>query len=246
MKSNLGTDIGERLTDIRQRIRQACERSGRPPGGVTLIGASKRQPIALLKSAADAGLTVFGESQIQEAVAKIPELPLGLDWHFIGTLQSNKAKAVARHFSYVHSIDRLKIARVLDREAACHGRRLQGFVQVHLGTEASKHGFPCQREQLIEAVRPLTELQHLDIVGLMAIPPREESEDQQRGWFKQLRELRGALREEPEWQSFAGYLSMGMSRDFEIAIEEGATHVRVGSSLFGPRENRSERRAAEG
>lgn len=230
--------VAERLAGIRQRIRDACGRAGRDPDGITLIGVSKRQPMTLLRAAAEAGLEIFGENQIQEALIKIPQLPVGLDWHFIGTLQSNKARTVARYFSCVHSLDRLKIARILDQEAARHGRRLQGFIQVHLGAEASKHGFPGQRDALVEAVRPLAGFQHLDIVGLMAIPPREEALDRQRGWFQKLRELRDALSEEPEWRSFPGHLSMGMSQDFEIAIEEGATHVRVGSSIFGPRESR--------
>lgn len=250
MKSNPGptsvakssvakSSVVESLAAIRQRIVDACGRAGRDPGGVTLIGASKRQPMDILRAAAEAGLETFGENQIQEALIKIPELPVDLDWHFIGTLQSNKARTVARYFSCIHSLDRPKIARVLNQEAACHGRRLQGFIQVHLGAEASKHGFPGQTGALIEAIRPLAGLQHLDIVGLMAIPPREESPDRQRCWFQELRELRDALRQEPEWRSFPGYLSMGMSRDFEMAIEEGATHVRVGSSLFGPREDRA-------
>lgn len=237
MKPDLGGTVAERLAEIRLRIHQACVRVGRDPREVTLIGASKRQPIEVLRSAAEAGLEVFGENQIQEAVAKIPELPVGLDWHFIGTLQSNKARTVARYFSTVHSLDRPKIARVLNREAAVYGRRLNGFIQVHLGDEASKHGFSSRPNEFIDTVRDLAGLEHLNIVGLMAIPPCEEDTGRQREWFRKLRELRDALMTEPEWRSFPGLLSMGMSRDFEIAIEEGATHVRVGSSLFGPRQS---------
>ncbi len=227
-------DAGERLADIRRRIREACDRAGRDAGEVTLIGASKRQPIARLEAAIAAGLRVFGESRIQEAVVKIPQLPVGLDWHFIGTLQSNKAKVAARFFDTVHSLDRLKIARALDRAAEKQGRRIQGFIQVHLGSEPTKHGFP--EDGLAEAVRPLADLEHLDIVGLMAIPPWEEDAARRRAWFRRMRELRDELAERPEWQAFPGLLSMGMSQDFELAIEEGATHVRVGTSLFGPRD----------
>lgn len=236
--------VAKRLAAIRERIQEACSSAGRDPREVTLIGASKRQPIERLRAAAEAGLQVFGENQIQEAVVKIPELPVGLDWHFIGTLQSNKAKTVARHFNTVHSLDRPKIARVLDREARCQGRRLRGFIQVHLGHEASKHGFPQDRDELIEAVRPLAELEHLDVVGLMTMPPQEEDPGSQRAWFRKLRALRDELAEQPEWHGFPGLLSMGMSCDFEVAIEEGATHIRVGSSLFGLRQSHPIHRAA--
>lgn len=236
--------VAERLEAIQARIHSACRRAGRDPGEVVLVGASKRQPLERLRAAARAGLHVFGENQVQEAEVKIPELPVDLDWHFIGTLQSNKARSAARLFSTVHSIDRLKIARALDREAGQQDRRLKGFVQVHLGTEPTKHGFPEDAGELVESLRPLAQLRHLDVVGLMTIPPREEDPERQRGWFRRLRELRDRLAGEPEWRGFPGWLSMGMSRDFELAIEEGATHVRVGSSIFGPRLDQPIRRAA--
>ncbi len=227
-------DAGRRLADVRRRIEAACARAGRDAGGVTLIGASKRQPIQRLEAAIAAGLRVFGESRIQEATEKIPRLPVDLDWHFIGTLQSNKANVAARFFDTVHSLDRAKIARALDRAAERQGRHLKGFIQVHLGTEPTKHGFP--EEGLAEAVRPLGGLEHLEIVGLMAIPPWEEDPELRRGWFRRMRELRDGLAAEPEWRGFPGLLSMGMSQDFELAIEEGATHIRVGTCLFGARE----------
>ena len=227
-------EAARRLEDVRRRIREACARAGRDAGEVTLIGASKRQPIERLEAAVAAGLRVFGESRIQEATVKIPQLPVGLDWHFIGTLQSNKAKVAARFFDTVHSLDRLKIARALDRAAGQQGRRLAGFIQVHLGSEPTKHGFP--EEGLAEAVKPLADLEHVEVVGLMAIPPWEDDVERCRGWFRRMRELRDELAGREEWRGFPGLLSMGMSGDFELAIEEGATHVRVGTSLFGPRD----------
>ena len=236
--------VAARLEHIQERIRSACRRAGRDPAEVTLVGASKRQPFERLRQAAQAGLSTFGENQVQEAEVKIPELPLGLDWHFIGTLQSNKARVAARLFTTIHSLDRLKIARALDREAAREGRRMKGLIQVHLGGEATKHGFPEEGDALVEAVRPLAALDWIDVVGLMTIPPSEDDPERQRAWFRRLRELRNRLAKEPEWQGFPGWLSMGMSGDFEIAIEEGATHVRVGSSIFGPRLDRPIRRAA--
>ena len=236
--------VADRLADVRERIRLACERCGRDPRDVTLIGASKRQPIERLRAAAEAGLRTFGENQVQEAEVKVPVLPVDLDWHFIGTLQSNKAKPAVRIFSTVHSLDRPKIARVLAEEAGRQNRRLKGFIQVHLGDEPTKHGFPEDGEALVRAVRPLAGLERLEVVGLMALPPYEDDPVAQRAWFRKLAELRDLLADEAEWRGFPGLLSMGMSDDFEIAVEEGATHVRVGSSLFGPRLDQPIRRAA--
>lgn len=136
-------------------------------------------------------------------------------------------------FRTIHSIDRLKIAEAVDREAGARGLTVAGFLEVNVGGEESKHGFPA--EGLAEAVRPLAGLQHLRIQGLMAVPPQGETAEASRPWFRRLRELRDELASRPEWQGFPGCLSMGMSDDFEVAIEEGATHVRVGTALFGPR-----------
>ena len=226
-------DVPRRLAAIRERIAAACAQSGRSPGEVVLVGASKLQPIARLLAAFRAGLTVFGENRVQEAAAKAPELPREIEWHLIGPLQSNKAKPAVELFRAVHSIDRPKIALALDREAAARGRTLLGFLEVNLGGEASKHGFVPAR--LAEAVRPLADLEHLRIAGLMAIPPPAETPEGSRSWFRQLRVLRDDLAARPEWAGFPGWLSMGMSDDFEVAVEEGATHVRVGTALFGPR-----------
>ncbi len=227
-------DVGARLAELEGRIRAAGERCGRDPADVVLVGIGKRQPLERLRAAAAAGLRIFGENRVQEAVEKSAELPVGIEWHLVGPLQSNKVKPAVRLFDAVHSLDRPKIARLLDREAQRQDRRLQGFIQVHIGAEPSKHGFAV--DGLAEAVRPLAELEHLEIVGLMAIPPYEEDPERARGWFRELRELRDELAARPEWSGFRGWLSMGMSHDFEIAVEEGATHVRVGTALFGPRD----------
>jgi len=226
--------VTERLAWIRDRIEEACRRSGRPAGSVILVGASKTQDSARLAEAWDAGLRVFGENRVQEAVAKSAELaPRGIEWHLIGPLQSNKVRPAVELFRAVHSIDRPSIAEALDREAAARGKVLDGFLEINLGGEASKHGFVA--EGLADAVRPLAGLTHLRLAGLMAIPPPGESPEDSRPWFRQLRALRDDLAGRPEWQGFPGWLSMGMSDDFEVAVEEGATHVRVGTALFGPR-----------
>ena len=226
-------DVGERYRAVRQRLEDACRAAGRPAEEVVLVGASKRQPLDRLRAAWRAGLRTFGENQVQEAEAKRPELPAECDWQLLGPLQSNKAKRAARLFSTVHSVDRLKIARALDRHAGEAGTRLDGFVEVNLGEEPSKHGFAPRG--LAPRIAELAGLENLRIVGLMAIPPFEEEPARARAWFDRLRELRDELASRPEWRGFPGWLSMGMSGDFEIAIAAGATHVRVGTDLFGER-----------
>jgi PLP dependent protein len=234
--------LSERLASVARvtaRIQEACRRAGRPEDSVVLLGASKTQPAAALAEAWAAGLRVFGENRVQEGLAKSRELPpeivSGIDWHLIGPLQTNKVRATLDLFRTIHSIDRLKIAEAVDREAGNRGGGLaiNGFLEVNLGGEESKHGF--LPEGLAETVRPLADLQHLKIVGLMAIPPQGDSPEDSRPWFRRLRELRDELAARPEWTGWPGYLSMGMSDDFEVAVEEGATHVRVGTALFGPR-----------
>lgn len=238
--------MAERLAGLRARIEAACRRSGRDPSGVLLLGASKTQPAAALAAAFRAGLRVFGENRVQEALEKSRELSAltaeaaeagAVEWHLIGPLQSNKVRPALELFRTLHSIDRLRIAEAVDREATARGMGVDGFLEVNLGGEESKHGFSVEgpAEGLAEAVRPLAALRHLRIVGLMAIPPQGETPEDARPWFRRLRELRDALAARPEWQGFPGWLSMGMSDDFEVAVEEGATHVRVGTALFGSR-----------
>ncbi len=227
-------DIAERYLQITRRIEEACRRSGRRPQEVVLVGASKTQPAEVLAEAWRAGLRVFGENRVQEALAKSRELTsYDIDWHLIGPLQSNKVKPALDLFRTVHSIDRPRIAEALDREAGRRGLRISGLLEVNLGNEESKHGF--SPDGLAEAVRLLAGLEHLKIVGLMAIPPQADDPASSRPWFRRLRELRDELGARPEWPGFPGWLSMGMSHDFEVAVEEGATHVRVGTSLFGAR-----------
>ncbi len=237
-------DIAGRISSIRERIEAACRRAGRAPGDVVLVGVSKTHPAERLATAWRAGLRVFGENRVQEALAKSQELPAEMlaettaetaetAWHLIGPLQSNKVRAALGLFSVIHSIDRPKIALAVDREAAARGLTLSGLLEVNLGGEESKHGFAP--EGLAEAARPLAGLSNLRIRGLMAIPPPGESAEDSRPWFRRLRELRDDLASRPEWAGFPGWLSMGMSDDFEVAVEEGATHVRVGTALFGPR-----------
>jgi len=227
------SDAAARLAAIRARIAAAAARAGRDPAAVRLVGASKLQPAAALRAAYDAGLRRFGENRVQEAQAKAPELPPDVEWHLLGPLQSNKARAAAALFDLVHAVDRAKIARALDAEAAARGRRVRGLIEVNLGGEASKHGFAPAT--LADEVAPLAALPHLRLEGLMAIPPPGPTPEASRPYFRRLRELRDELAARPEWSGRLVDLSMGMSDDFEVAIEEGATYVRVGTALFGPR-----------
>lgn len=225
-------EVSANVARVRERIAAAAERSGRDPATVTLVGAAKRQPPERLRAAWQAGLLVFGENLVQEAEAHREIVP-DAEWHLIGPLQSNKAKRAVELFSTVQSVDRLKIARKLDREAGERGRVLDCFLEVNLAGEESKAGFPAR--DLAARVTPVAELPNLRVLGLMAIPPHPERPEDSRPWFRRLRELSEELAGHPDWPSWPGCLSMGMTADFEVAIEEGATHVRVGTALFGKR-----------
>jgi pyridoxal phosphate enzyme (YggS family) len=163
-------------------------------------------------------------------------LPRGIEWHLIGPLQSNKANKAAATFSWIHSIDRSKIALALERAARQRGARIHGLLEVNLGSESSKHGFTP--DDLKTGIDELADLEHVYIEGLMAIPPFEAAPENSRRWFRRLRELRDDVFARQRWAGRAGYLSMGMSADFPLAIEEGASHIRVGTNLFGTRNAR--------
>jgi len=231
-------ELPARLAAVQARIAEACARGRRRPEDIVLVGVSKTHPAAAVAAVWRAGLRVFGENRVQEAVAKSRELgEAGPEWHLIGPLQSNKVRLALELFRTIHSIDRPSIAAALDREAGARGLRLTGFLEVNVGAEASKHGFlPAD---LAAVARPLADLQHLRIAGLMAIPPQSDEPEDSRRWFIRLRELRDELAARPEWsarwEGSGGWLSMGMSHDFAVAVEEGATHVRVGTALFGSR-----------
>ena len=232
----MGDDVAARVRAIRERIAAACATAGRDPSSVTLVAASKSQPIEKLRAAWDAGVRTFGENRVQEAASKRAELTAlaEADWHLLGPLQSNKVRQAAELFTTYHALDRPKILAAVAAEAERRGTTVDGFVEVNLGGEASKHGFAP--EGLSAALAPFRALRGLRLVGLMAIPPPAPDAEASRPWFQKLRALRDELASTPPgWDDFAGWLSMGMSDDFAVAIEEGATHVRVGTALFGPR-----------
>ncbi|MBE2282197.1 MAG: YggS family pyridoxal phosphate-dependent enzyme [Prosthecobacter sp.] len=229
------SDLHDRLQAIHERIHAAATRSGRDPGAIELLAVSKTFPVEAIRDAVDAGQLVFGENKVQELLAKAPQLPSHLQWHLIGHLQSNKVRKILPAVKYIHSIGSLDLARDVDRIAAELGLYPKVYLEVNLAAESSKHGFsPAPLRSTLE---DLYTLRRLEIQGLMCIPPFDPDAAKSRPYFVQLRELRDEL--EKAGGAPLPLLSMGMSHDFEIAIEEGATIVRVGSAIFGDRKARS-------
>ncbi|BEQ15185.1 YggS family pyridoxal phosphate-dependent enzyme [Desulfoferula mesophila] len=225
--------IAVNLALITARIAAAAKASGRKPEQVRLVAVSKTHGPGAVKEALAAGQILFGENYVQEAQDKIPAVGPGPSWHFIGHLQSNKAKVVAELFDVVQSVDRLKLAKALDRRAGELGRKLGVLLQVNVGGEAQKSG--CAPAEAANLAQEVAKLEHLELTGLMTMPPFFDDPQRARPLFAQLRELAVRLgRDLPE--GAMRHLSMGMSGDFEAAIAEGATLVRVGTAIFGQRE----------
>ena len=226
--------VHENIERVRERLRAACERSGRPSDAVRLIAVSKTMPPELIQEAYAAGQRDFGENRVQEAAAKRRQLPdLAATWHLIGHLQSNKAKLAAQLFDWVESVDSLHLAEKLSQGMAPGGRKLPVLLEVNLGKEASKFG--VEEAEVIRLAEGIGRCEFLELRGLMALPPFFGDPEEVRPYFRRLRELANLI----ERQNLPGVsmreLSMGMSRDFEIGVEEGATVVRVGTAIFGPR-----------
>ena len=223
--------VAARLEQVRERVAAAARTAGRDPAAVRLVGVSKRQPVEAIRAALDAGLGDLGENFVQEAIGKMDELgAIAARWHFIGALQSNKTAAVAARFDWVQSVDRLKLAERLSRQRPEELAPLNICVQVHIGTEASKSGVPLAAAG--DLVRRAATLPRLRLRGLMAVPPPETDPARQRAWCRQLAELYFTLQQEG---LALDTLSMGMSDDLEAAVAEGATMVRIGTAIFGPR-----------
>jgi hypothetical protein len=222
--------IRDRLLQVQDRIRAAASRVGRQPSSVTLVAVSKAMPPDVIREGVEAGVTILGENRVQEARDKIATLPAVARWHLVGHLQTNKAKLAIQLFELIHSLDSLKLAQVLDRHGQELGRPVRCLIEVNLGGEQSKSGITEDGVRLL--LEGAVGLRHLRIEGLMALPPLLPDPEQIRPYFRRLRTLRDKLRDE----GFAlDELSMGMTHDFEVAIEEGATLVRIGTAIFGPR-----------
>ncbi len=229
------TTICNNLKKIQANITIAAERSGRPAGAVQLIAVSKRMDSGKIHQAIACGQYIFGENYLQEAQQKLPILDDNLRWHFIGHLQSNKARLAVKLFDVIETVDRIKIARAIDQHAAALNRDLRILVQVNIGREKQKHGvLPEDTEELLESIRQTT---RLTVSGLMGMPPWSKDPETSRKYFRELKELSVLLSKQELFSDNNNVeLSMGMSSDYVVAIEEGATMVRVGTALFGRRE----------
>lgn len=225
-------DLSENFESVHGKMAAAANRAGRSAEEITLVAVSKTQPPETIRAAMECGQRVFGENRVQEAQAKMGLLPSSIEWHLLGHLQKNKVKHVLDRFALIHSVDSLELAQVIDRLAAERGVFPKVLLEVNLARESTKHGFVY--EDLPGQLEDILELDRLQITGLMCIPPQVPKAEEARPHFIKMRELRDRLATEfafplPE-------LSMGMSGDYEIAIEEGATIIRVGTALFGPRQ----------
>ena len=226
----------ENLDRIRARIRQAAERCGRNPNEIQLVAVSKRMPTEVVSEAYQCGQVIFGENYLQEAREKIEQLDQSIQWHFIGNLQSNKARIAAELFQVIETVDRLKIARKLNRHAGDLGKTIDVLIQVNVGREPQKSG--VLPEKCRELLRDIQFLTNLKVRGLMTMPPYGREPESSRPWFRELKQLAIQLADEELFEDNDSVeLSMGMSGDFTVAIEEGATLVRVGTAIFGPRPN---------
>ena len=234
--NSVNTDLRGNLENVRGRIAAAAARAGRQAADVKLIAVSKTHPASLVREAITGGCTVFGENKVQEAEGKILEVGReGVEWHLIGHLQSNKARKAVQLFDVIHSLDSVDLAQKLERICTEENRaRLPVLIQVDLAGEATKSGIA--NAELGPLIDYLGGCERLNLKGLMVLPPFFDDPEATRPYFNRLREIRDRLAKEGAFQNGPGDLSMGMSHDFEVAVEEGATMVRVGTAIFGERE----------
>ncbi len=227
--------LGTRLAQIRAQIDTAARKCGRLPYEVTLIAISKTHPASIVRQAIELGVTDIGENRVQEAEQKINEVGrTAARWHLVGHLQANKARRAVQLFDVIHSLDSLELARRLDRLCGEEGRdNLSVLIQVDLGHEEAKSG--VNEDELPALIEGLSDLQRIEVVGLMTLPPFFDDPEQARPFFRRLRELRDDLGARRVFGDRKGELSMGMTNDFAVAIEEGATMVRIGTAIFGNR-----------
>ena len=228
--------IAENLARVRERIAQAASKAGREVGEIELVAISKTHDAERVHEAYEAGQILFGESRVQEARIKIPESPSSLRWHFVGHLQKNKIRQALPLFELIHSVDSLALAQDMNRIAEEEGSHPRVLLEVNVAGEGSKFGF--KPEALRAEMERLLALPRLSILGLMTIPPLAEEAETSRKYFVQLRELRDRV--QTEFHVDLAQLSMGMTNDFPIAVEEGATLVRVGTAIFGERRRKKE------
>lgn len=224
-------DLAENLEKVEQRIAAACRRAGRGRASVTLVAVGKNHPPQTIREAADLGLTLFGENRVQEAKAKMGMCPGKLQWHLIGHLQSNKCRDAVHFFQMIQSVDSLALAEEINKWAEKSAKTMPVLLEVNVAGESTKFGF--KPDEILDQFLKINALRRLEIHGLMGMAPWTSEPEKVRPVFRRLRELKG------QCESLLGaplpHLSMGMSDDFEIAIEEGSTMVRIGTAIFGPR-----------
>ena len=225
--------VQEQLNEVRQKIVQACERAERNPSEVKLIAVSNTKPVFMIEEAIACGQTVFGENKVQELCDKIPQLPANLEWHLIGHLQRNKVKYIVDKVALIHSVDTVRLAKQISQEAIKAGVTVQILLEVNVAREESKFGF--MEKEVEEAVREIAAFPNIQIVGLMTIAPFVADPEENRIYFKKLHQLCVDINKKNIDNIRMSELSMGMTGDYEVAIEEGATMVRVGTGIFGTR-----------
>jgi hypothetical protein len=227
-------DIADNLEAVRRRVHAAAQRAHRPSSSIALVAVSKTFPAERIRTAAAAGQTAFGENRVQEGLLKIDELAdLALTWHLIGHLQSNKARRAAAAFAWIESVDSLELLQKLDRAAGEAGTRPRILLQVDIAHEATKHGVAAA--DVRDLASAALDCHAVDLRGLMIVPPNPDTPGDSRPWFRRLRDLRDELVSSGLPADRLSELSMGMSHDYEVAIEEGATIVRIGTAIFGGR-----------
>lgn len=226
-------DVAANYRKIIDRVSEAALRVGRNPREIKLLAAAKSQSVELVQAAIAAGVRLIGENYVQEAEEKRHAISEAVEWHMIGHLQRNKVKAALNTFNLIQSLDSVALARELDKEGRRNGKTVRTLIEINLGDEQSKSGIG--RDKVNELIKRVSELAHLQVEGLMAVPPFKENPEEIRPYFRSLRELQVELQGWKIPNGSFNELSMGMTHDYPIAIEEGATIVRIGTALFGPR-----------
>ena len=225
--------VAENLEQVRKNIELACRKAGRDPKEVTLISVSKTKPVSMLQEAYDAGSRDFGENKVQEIMDKVPQLPSDIRWHMIGHLQRNKVKYIVDKVALIHSVDSLRLAETIEHEAARHNVTVPVLIEVNVAQEESKFGL--KTEEVLSLVESVAAFPHIHIEGLMTIAPYVEDPEENRGIFRQLKKLSVDIATKNINNVNMSVLSMGMTGDYQVAVQEGATMVRVGTGIFGER-----------
>lgn len=225
--------ITENLEQVRKNIDEACRMAGRDPKEVTLIAVSKTKPVSMLKEAYDAGARCFGENKVQEIMDKHPQLPEDIQWHMIGHLQRNKVKYIVDKVSMIHSVDSLRLAQTIEQEAAKHNVCVPVLLEVNVAQEESKFGL--KMDEVLPLIETIADFPHIKVQGLMTIAPYVENAEDNRDFFRQLKKLSVDIEAKNINNVSMCVLSMGMTGDYQVAVQEGATMVRVGTGIFGER-----------